>query len=263
MLPIPLRWYHENVFAFAVLKNGVFLVTVEENIEMWNVEMSKVLVTVDGKKPLRRKLDEVIKCCESVSDFLVACVGITKVSFIDSRTLQVMSTTTLSEDQEVLACSSNHDVAVKNLQEDVLSIMRGNTTVHSFNDAEYIELARFSPNAIKVVFYINCYTEEMLSFYELSGSFRKICDFDTDGQTKTMCFLDDENLISMVSRVQYFGRMCRSDNMQLIYLPTEESAFIRLETQATSLFYSHEVRTLIINFYNGMFKKCHLHWPQH
>ena len=253
---------HENVLAFAVLKNGIFLVTVEENIEMWNVEMSKVLMTIDGKKPLRRKLDEAIKCCESVSDFLVACVGKTKVSFIDSRTLQVMSTTALSENQEVLACSSKHDVAVKNLQEGVLSIIRDNTTVHSLNNAEYIELARFSPHATKIVIFRNN-EEDMLSFYELSGSFLKICDFDSDGRTKTICFLDDENLISIVSRVANFQSLIRSDDMQLICLRTKENALITLGRQATSVFYSHEVQTLIINYYNGMFGKYHLHWPQH
>ena len=241
-----------NVFAFAVVKNGVFLVTVEENMEIWNVEMSKCL--------MKSKLVEAIKSCESVSDFLVACVGKTKVSFIDSRTLQVISTTTLSENQEVLACSSKHHVAVKNLQDGVFFVMRDNKNVHSLKNAESIELARFSPNAKVVVIF--CNDKEMLSFYELSRSFRKIIDFNTDGQTKTMCFLDDENLISIVSRVQNFKGLSRKDDMQFICQPTGERVFIGHSWRITSVFYRHEVQTLIINSYNGMFKKYHLHWPQ-
>ena len=94
----------EKVIAFAVVKNGVCVVTAQGMIEVWNIEMSERLMSC--------QLLKAIKCCEPVSDYLIACIGKTEVNFIDSRNLQVVSTTSLSESHLVLACSSKCDVLV-------------------------------------------------------------------------------------------------------------------------------------------------------
>ena len=111
---------HEDVIAVAVVINGVFIVTAQSIVEMWNIEMTERL--------MHSPQMAAIECCESVSDDLIASFGKTEVSFINSHNLQVVSTTLVSENQLVLACSSKYDVLVKDIrsQNGECFIMRNN-----------------------------------------------------------------------------------------------------------------------------------------
>ena len=56
---------HEDVIAFAVVINGVFIATAQSIVEMRNIEMTERLM--DSPQMAA------IECCESVSDDLIAC----------------------------------------------------------------------------------------------------------------------------------------------------------------------------------------------
>ena len=70
----------QDIVTFAIVKDGVLLVTPGE-IELWDVEMLNCIK--------RRSQSCEIRSCESVSDYLVACVAEAEVNFIDSPTLEI------------------------------------------------------------------------------------------------------------------------------------------------------------------------------
>ena len=240
-----------NVLAFAVVKNGVFLVTVEEDIEIWNAEMSKCL--------MKSKLLEAIKCCEPVSDYSVACVGKTKVSFFDSRTLQLLSTTSLSENQDVLTCNSKYDVVVRDFSFECNKcfIMKDDKIIHSLNDTMCIELARFSPDASKLVLYFNSRANEHYSFLEISKEkVKEACRVQLHAESRRLYFLDNN----------YFITVAVNNNDYWLFLTcfrTKKNVpFFRLSGRVTSMFFNRECQILIVNYYQNTFEEFHLQLPK-
>ena len=179
-----------NIISFAVVKNGIFVLTVEGIIEIWNFEISKRLISCH--------LLNAIECCESVSDYLIACVGKTEVSFIDSRNLQVVSTTSVSENQRVLACSSQYHVLVVKENTDECFIMRNDKRTHSLYNTGTIKIARFSPSGSKLLLFSD--DVRKYHWYEISeNSLRQVREFPDSVYVgiELFCFLEDEYFIAI------------------------------------------------------------------
>ena len=228
------RKIRHNVIALAVVKNGVFVVTLQGIIEIWNFEMSKRLIS--------SQVLNAIECCESVSDYLIACVGKTEVSFIDSRNLQVVSSTSMSENQRVLACSSQYHVLVVNENTHECLIMTEDKRTHSVYNAGTVKIARFSPNGGKLVL---C-SDDLQKYhcYEISGnSLRPVCELPM-GDIKILYFLEDEYFIAISSKKVLFLTCALSGKILTCF---------ELDDYPTSVFYCHETQILIVNYLNGGF----------
>ena len=237
----------ENVIAFAVVNNGVFITTAQGVLEIWNIEMSECLRSC--------QLLNAIECCESVSDYLIACVGKTEVSFIDSRNLKVVSTTSVLENQLVLACSSKCDVLVRDcsFDNDNCFIIRDNRITLSVLDINDFKFARFSPNASKLVFYSNYQTQ--YRYCEISENpFRMVvdvlrCPYD---DPELIYFLDDEYFIILMGDRLYLT-CAQSEEIVSMFFPSYKPM---------SMFYCNETLTLIVNCRNGSFEAFRLNWPK-
>ena len=236
-----------DVIAFAVVINGVFIVTTENIIEIWNIEMTQRLMHCQKMAA--------IECCENVSDYIIACVGKTEVSFINSCNLQVVSTTLVSENQLVLACSSKYDVLVKDsrFQNRDCFIMRNNKGILSRRHTDNFQAARFSPNVNKFVLLsgekfdcgYHCYGISGVSVTKVSGRRKKIHEM--------VCFLDNEYFITFAAERNLCLNSIHSD------IP---KAKIRLDHHATSVFYCHATQALIVNYRNNNFQEFRVIWPK-
>ena len=235
-----------NIIAFAVVKNGVFVLTVQGIIEIWNFEMSKRLISC--------QLLNAIECCESVSDYLIACVGKTEVSFIDSRNLQVVSSTSMSENQRVLACSSQYHVLVVNENTHECFIMRNDKRTHSVHNWGTDKIARFSPDGSKLLLFSdNSYKHDC---YEISeNSLRKVREFSifVSAKTNRLYFLENEYFVVI-------------STYKVLYLTCVHSGKIltcfKLDDEPTSVFYCRETQILIVSYCGGRFEEFRVHWPK-
>ena len=237
---------HQGVIAFAVVINGVFIVTAQSIVEMWDIEMTQRLMYSQQMAA--------IECCESVSDDVIACVGKTEVSFINSHNLQVISTTLVSENQLVLACSSKCDVLVKDIrfENSECFIMRNNKKILSLGNTDIFIAARFSPNAKKLVL-LDARYEHGYRCYDISES-----SVTTVSQMKyltfeMLCFLDNEYYITV--------RGSKSLFLNSIHLSNKPSKVV-LKQHATSLFYCRATQTLIVNYTNNNFREFQVKWPR-
>ena len=236
-----------NMIAFAVVKNGVFVLTVQGSIEIWNFEMSA--------RVMARQLLNAIECCESVSDYLIACVGKTEVSFIDSRNLQVLSTTSVSENQRVLACSSKYHVLVVK-ENNQCFIMRNDKTTHSVNNTGTVKLARFSPSGRKLLlFYDDLQKYHCYDIFENSLTLVWNVGFPDVMGIEILYFLEDEYFIAISTEMQ-----------RVLFLTCANSGKImtcfNIFECPTSVFYCRETQILIINYRKGEFKEFRVHWPK-
>ena len=237
---------HEDVIAFAVVINGVFIVTAQSIVEMWNVEMTERLM--DSLQMAA------IECCESVSDDLIASVGKTEVSFINSHNLQVVSTTLVSENQLVLACSSKYDVLVKDIrfQNGECFIMRNNKKLLSLDNTDIFQVARFSPNAKKLVLshakYQNCYR-----CYDISESSVTAISEMKKKTLEMLCFLDNEYFITIGT----YKELCLN-HIHSSKIP----AIVELEQHPTSVFCCSAAQTLTVNYINNNFREFRVKWPR-
>ena len=237
---------YQDVIAFAVVINGVFVVTAHSIVEMWNIEMTERL--------MHSQQMAAIECCESVSDYLIACVRKTEVSFINSRNLQVVSTTLMSENQLVLACSSKYDVLVKDIrfQNGECFIMRNNKRILSLPDAGIFQMARFSPDANKLVLY-DANFDNGYRCYDISESSVTTVSESKQETLEILCFLDNEYFITIVACKQLYLNSIHSTNI----LPT-----IRLDQYPISVFYCHGTQTLIVNYMDNNFRELRVKWPR-
>ena len=237
---------YSDVVAFAVVMNGVFIVTAQSIVEIWKIDMSERLMHCQQMAS--------IECCESVSDYLIACVGKTEVSYIDSRDLQIVSTTSVAESQHVLACSSKYDVLVKDnrFQNGECFIMRNNKRMFSVLDANIFQVARFSPNACKLILF-DAKFDRGYHCYDISEG-PSPAFLKTNGKTpEILCFLDNEYFIT-------FGAsktLCLTG----IY-STETLATVFLDQLPTSIFYCRTTQTLIVNYMNNKFQEFRVHFGQ-
>ena len=235
-----------NIIAFAVVKNGVFVLAIQGIIEIWNFEMSQ--------RVMARQLLNAIECCESVSDYLIACVGKTEVSFIDSRNLQVVSTTSVSENQRVLACSSQYHVLVVK-ENNQCFIMRNDKTTHSVNNTGTVKLARFSPSGRKLLLFSN--DLQKYHCYDISqNSLTLVWNLglpDVMG-IEMLYFLEDEYFIAIFTPMQTVLSLNCANSGKIL-------TCFNIFDRPTSVFYCRETQIVIVNYRCGGFKEFRVHWP--
>ena len=236
-----------NIIAFAVVKNGVFVLTVQGSIEIWNFDMSA--------RVMARQLLNAIECCESVSDYLIACVGKTEVSFIDSRNLQVVSTTSVYANQRVLACSSKYHVLVVK-ENNQCFIMRNDKTTHSVNNTGTVKLARFSPSGSKLLLFSN--DLQKYYCYDISENSLTLVwnlRLPDDMGIEMLYFLEDEYFIAIFTPMQtVLSLTCAHSGKVLTCL--------KIYDHPTSVFYCRETQIVIVNYRCGGFKEFRVHWPK-
>ena len=237
-----------NIIAFAVVKNGVFVLAIQGIIEIWNFEMSQ--------RVMARQLLNAIECCESVSDYLIACVGKTEVSFIDSRNLQVVSITSVSENQRVLACSSQYHVLVVKENTDECFIMRNNKRTHSLNNTGTVKLARFSPSGSKLLLF--SYDLQKYHCYDISqNSLTLVWNLqlpDVMG-IEMLYFLEDEYFIATSTPIQTVLSLNCANSGKIL-------TCFNIFDRPTSVFYCRETQIVIVNYRCGGFKEFRVHWPK-
>ena len=233
---------YQNIIAFAVVINGVFIVTAQRIVEMWNIEMTQRLMDCQQMAA--------IVCCESVSDDLIACVGKTEVSFINSHNLHVVSTTLVSLNQLVLACSSKYDVLVKDIhfQNGECFIMRNNKKTLSLPNTDFFQVARFSPNANKLVLLDAKYNNGYRCYDMSESSMTTVSETKIDTH-EILCFLDDEYFITI--------KAYKTLRLNSIH-STKIHAMITFDQDPTSIFYCHTIQTLIVNYMNNKFHEFRL-----
>ena len=233
-----------NMIAFAVVKNGVFVLTVQGIIEIWNFELSE--------RVMARQLLNAIECCESVSDYLIAFVGKTEVSFIDSRNLQVLSTTSVSENQRVLACSSKcHVLVVK--ENNQCFIMKNDKRTHSLYNTGTIKLARFFPSGSKLLLFSN--DLQKYHCYDISENSLTLVwklRFPDVMGIEILYFLKDEYFIAIFTAIQPVLSLTCANSGKIL------TCFDIID-HPTSVFYCRETQILIVNYRSGWFDEFRVH----
>jgi WD40 repeat protein len=243
----------QDIITFAIVKNGVLLVS-PGKIEIWDVSM------LDCLKRCPKSCE--IRSCESVSDYLVACIAEAEVNFIDSRTLEIQSKTSLSGNQEVLACSSKCDVVVRDISDSNWKcfIMRDNHKSYPGIYLGDVHVARFPPDAslLLVIDVKNC--TKCLEISETGLAMT--CDdlFEMEGNSvyifDNICFVDNKHFIIYFYMSAQFNEHVLSFERIPRY---EEPLCLPICDYPTSLFYNRETATLIVNYLNCNFEELKLH----